>query len=65
MIVGAASLAWVSIRGDLGDIDDVELERSGAGVPDRVGPKAADQPEPPVDRAHPGPGQRDLQHRAA
>ena len=44
MIVGAASLAWVSIRGDLGDIDDVELERSGAGVLDRASPKLRTSP---------------------
>ena len=48
-------------RGDLGDVDHVEVQRPGAGGVDRAGPVAADQPEQPVDLPHPGPRQVGVQ----
>jgi len=45
-------------RGDLRNRHDVEVRRPFAGGLERVGTVAADQAEEPVDRTHPGPGQR-------
>ena len=48
-------------RGDLGDVDDVEIQRPLAGGVDRAGPVAADQPEQPVDLPHLRPRQVGVQ----
>ena len=48
-------------RGDLGDVDDVEVQGPLAGGVDRAGPVAADQAEQPVDLPHLRPRQVGVQ----
>jgi hypothetical protein len=49
--------------GDQPDVDRFAFQRPDTGLVDRVGPELLDQPEEPVDLAHLGPWQRDVEQR--